>query len=161
MPVTITINGENGHQALAELSILAAAVNGTPTLTAEPVPEADERAFPEPKTPGRRKGQTNKVVEVAEVDVPAVGPTPVRETAPEPEMAETEQNTAQEAPAEQAEKTFTEDDARKALVDLGGQPDGKEKCRAVLTEFGVTKISEIKPEDRKAFIAAIAKKRGL
>lgn len=162
MPVTITINGENASQALAELMSLSGGFNAAPTLYAEEVPAGEERVAPEPKAPGRRKGQANKVVEVAEVDVPSVDPAPVQETAPEPEKAEVEQNTAQETAADQdTDRAFTEDDARKALVDLGSQPDGKALCRAVLTEFGVTKISEIKPEARKDFIAAIAKKRGL
>lgn len=157
MPVEITIKGENASQALAELMSLSNGFNAAPApVYAEEVPAGEERAAPEPKAPGRRKGQTTKVVEVAEVDVPSVDPASVQEAAPEPEKVEAEQNTAQET-----EQTFSEDDARKALVDLGAQPDGKALCRAVLTEFGVTKISEIKPEARKDFIAAIAKKRGL
>lgn len=164
MPVTITINGENANQAIAELMSLSGGFNAAPDtrLVAEEVPAGEERAAPEPKAPGRRKGQASKVVEVAEVELADVDPT----TAPKG-AAEVEAPPALVANEDgvgvlpETDKAFTEEDARAALKDLGEQPNGKDMCRKVLTEFGVAKLSEVKPEDRKAFIAAIAKMRGL
>ena len=168
MPVTITINGENADQAIAELMSLSGGFNAAPALYAEEVPAGEERAAPEPKVPGRRKGQATKVVEVAEVELAAVDAAPANNdvlgqdaSAPPAESPPEATNDVLGQDATADDKAFTEDDARKALIDLGYQPDGKALCRAVLTEFGVTKISEIKPEARKDFIAAIAKKRGL
>lgn len=160
MPVTITINGENANQAIAELMSLSGGFNAAPALYAEGVPAGEERTAPEPKAPGRRKGQATKVVEVAEVELAAVDPAPTADMAADHAVLGEDRAPADERQAE-TKPTFTEDDARKALVDLGSQPDGKALCRAVLNEFGVTKISEIQPEARKDFIAAIAKKRGL
>lgn len=183
MPVTITINGENAHQALAELMTLSEGVmsSAPAALQAEPVPDAERKEFP-PAEPAPRKARAPKAakpVELEEVAVeqeaPAEPEAPFTESDTAANAASTEtkaksaSGTATEAPSGSAANAspsnapadFTEDDARRALSDLSSQPNGKELCRAVLTKFGAAKISEVPADQRKAFIAEIAKMRGV
>lgn len=152
MPIQITISGDTAVEALRELHGLSAGLVVPDTrLVAEEVPAEEEKVFPgAPK----RRGRPPKAVE------------PVQETAPEAETSVAEQNTAQAPDADQEtdqadDKPFTVDDARKALSDLLAQPDGKTKAQAVFAEMKCTKLSEIPEGEFKAFIAAIAKARGL
>lgn len=158
----------------------------TGTVYAEAVPDEERKAFPEVKP---KRTVKTKPVELEEVAVPEVAAeiasataqakTELAEANPDVEdvLGDEHGNSIDGGPVDEAqaarvaeklnaEKTdakpeFSEDDVRKALVDLGSQANGKENCRAVLTQFGATKISEVKVEDRKAFIAAIAKLRGV
>lgn len=59
------------------------------------------------------------------------------------------------------EKSFTLDDARKALADLLAQPDGKTKAQGIFADFEIKQLSQLPTEKYKAFIAAIAGARGV
>lgn len=161
MPVHINITGEDAAHALRELQGLATGFSGPVQAlnftsagrgpVAEEVPAAEEKTFPEPK----RRGRPPKAVEPEVVEQP----TPMADKVAEEGTIENAD--ADERQAEEAEKPFTVDDARTALSDLLKQPDGKTKAQAVFAEMGCTKLSEIPEGAYKAFIAAIAKARGL
>ena len=152
MPIQITISGDTAVEALRELHGLSAGLVVPDTRpVAEEVPAEEEKVFPEaPKRRGRP---------------PKTEPAPVEQSAPMAdklaEEGRLEDADADERQAEEAEKPFTVDDARKALSDLLAQPDGKTKAQAVFAEMKCTKLSEIPEGEFKAFIAAIAKARGL
>ena len=154
MPVNITITGAAAQEALDELAALAAAIGNQidDAQLSSPAPQAT------PRKRARRAPESPALVE----PVPALDPA--EKPAPQPEAskpATVEAAAVETIAALNSETEFTEDDARNALLDLGRQADGRAKCREVLAEFNAAKISEIKPGDRKAFIAAIAKHRGL
>ena len=154
MPVNITITGAAAQEALDELAALAAAI-GNQIDDAQLSPPASQAT---PRKRARRAPESPALVE----PVPALDPA--EKPAPQPEAskpATVEAAAVETIAALNSETEFTEDDARNALLDLGRQADGRAKCREVLAEFNAAKISEIKPGDRKAFIAAIAKHRGL
>lgn len=177
MPVTITIHGQSAGEALAELLGFSQALDGprpagepAAKLQAEPVPDSERKEFP-PEPP--RRTRAKKTAELEAVDIE---PAPKQEVAAEPEAPLSEPAVdAAEPSAEPTPSTsssadtatddvkpeFSEDDARRALIDLGAQPDGKQKCRDVLTKFQATKLSEIPAVKRKEFIAEIARMRGI
>jgi hypothetical protein len=58
-------------------------------------------------------------------------------------------------PAESAAVSF--DELKKAFLALSTKPEGRAKCEAVLKPFAVAKLSEAKPEQYAAVLAAIVK----
>lgn len=58
-------------------------------------------------------------------------------------------------PAESPAVSF--DELKKAFLALSTKPEGRAKCEAVLKPFGVAKLSEAKPEQYAAVLAAINK----
>lgn len=157
------------------------------TLQAEPVPDSERKVFPPEQPPEQppRRTRTKKAAELEAVDIePAPKQEPEVAAEPEAPFLESDTSANAESPAGETKSVsgtataepsgsaapaspsdgkpeFTEDDARRALIDLGAQANGKEKCRAVLTKFGATKLSEIPAEKRKEFIAEIARERGI
>jgi hypothetical protein len=158
MPIQITISGDTAIEALHELRGLSNGLSGAVAPAAdtrpvaEEVPAGDEKAFPEPK-PTRKPRAAKAEPEAVEQPAPMADKVA--------EEGTIENADADERQAEEAEKPFTVDDARTALSDLLKQPDGKTKAQAVFAEMGCTKLSEIPEGSYKAFIAAIAKARGL
>lgn len=170
MPIQITISGDTAVEALRELQGLssgltapAAKVEPAPApQVAEEVPAAEEKTFPEPAKTTRKP----RAAKVEPQDAPRPSPELVAEA--QGRFAEGNLYGELDGPAEpeaeqpeETDKPFTVDDARTALSDLLKQPDGKTKAQAVFAETGCTKLSEIPEGSYKAFIAAIAKARGL
>lgn len=168
MPVTIHIEGTSAAHAFAEMRTL---LGGDPRLRPEPapvaeeVPAGEEKTFPEPTKATRKRAAKAETVAKdverpsAELVTQAQGRFAEGNLYGEldgPAEPEAEQP---EAPAD--DTPFTLDDARKALADLLAQPDGKTKAQAVFAELGCAKLSELSEGQYKAFIAAIAKARGL
>lgn len=60
-----------------------------------------------------------------------------------------------DVPPAAPQRDVTEDDIRKALAAYNAQ-HGMEKSRELLSKYGAARISEVKPEDRAAFLAEAA-----
>lgn len=68
------------------------------------------------------------------------------------ETAVTENAGAAAVPPTAPQRDVTEDDIRKALAAYNAE-HGMEKSRELLSKYGAARISEVKPEDRAAFLA--------
>lgn len=161
MPIQITISGDTAVEALRELHGLSAGLTpaAPPAPVAEPVPAGEERAFPE-ATKTTRKPRAAKAEVVA--DAPPQAGEVTNDVLGQGASAPAEEKPGEvtnDVPAD--DQVFTVDDARKALKDLLEQPDGKTKAQAVFAEMGAKMLSQIPEGSYKAFIAAIAKARGL
>ena len=101
-----------------------------------------------------RRGRPRK--DAGSAEAPAASPEPDSSTAPPAEEPSSlvKAMTAAEAEASRNENAVevTLDDVRDALRALAGAK-GVEECSALLAKFGAGKSSELKPEDRAAFVA--------
>lgn len=68
------------------------------------------------------------------------------------ETAVTENAGVADVPPAAPQRDVTEDDIRKALAAYNAE-HGMEKSRELLSKYGAARISEVKPEDRAAFLA--------
>lgn len=116
----------------------------------------EEPASP-PAEETRRRGRPRKDAGAAEA--PAPSPEPASSTAPpaeEPSSPVEVVMTAAEAEALRAPNAVPAEasleDVRDALRALAGAK-GTDPCSALLKKFGASKSSELKPEDRAAFVA--------
>jgi hypothetical protein len=182
MSITITITGD-AAQVRAHMAALLGAVPlangelGAPKLdlfrdhrpagmlyvepTETPVDLRNVTLPEEPASPPaeetRRRGRPRKDAGAAEA--PAPNPEPASSTAPpaeEPSSPVEVVMTAAEAEAHRAPNAVPPEasleDVRDALRALAGAK-GTDPCSALLKKFGASKSSELKPEDRAAFVA--------
>jgi hypothetical protein len=167
MPITITITGD-----AAEVRAHMAALLGNPVVhhtgqmlyvepTETPVDLRHVSLPEEPASPPaeetRKRGRPRKDAGAAEA--PAPSPEPASSTAPpaeEPSSPVEVVMTAAEAEAHRAPNAVPAEasleDVRDALRALAGAK-GTDPCSALLKKFGASKSSELKPEDRAAFVA--------
>jgi hypothetical protein len=182
MSITITITGD-AAQVRAHMAALIGAVplaNGelgapkqgtmllvepteTPvdlrnmTLGTGPLTPTGEALLNPPAEDTRKRGRPRKDAGAAEA--PAPSPEPASSTAPpaeEPSSPAEVVMTAAEAEAHRAPNAVPAEasleDVRDALRALAGAK-GTDPCSALLKKFGASKSSELKPEDRAAFVA--------
>jgi hypothetical protein len=174
MSITITITGD-AAQVRAHMAALIGAVplangelgapkHGTMLLVEPTETPVDLRHVSLPEEPAsppaeetRRRGRPRKDAGAAEA--PAPSPEPASSTAPpaeEPSSPVEVVMTAAEAEAHRAPNAVPAEasleDVRDALRALAGAK-GTDPCSALLKKFGASKSSELKPEDRAAFVA--------
>lgn len=170
MPITITITGDAAQVRAHMAQLLGMPHRGqelfadnrqaepteTPvdmrhlTITEESVrPPAEEKV--------NKRGRPRKDAGAAEA--PAPSPEPASSTAPpaeEPSSPAEYVMTAAEAEAHRAPNAVPAEasleDVRDAIRALAGAK-GADPCSALLKKFGASKSSELKPEDRAAFVA--------
>ena len=151
MDITVTIDTSNAGD-LAALSAIAAALAGgneAPAPTSQaPEPEHKEQAEPKPAKTTR----TRKSAPPAEPESPALVEEP---TAPaEAEMVEDEDDDASASQESDGGKTYTKEDAVKAASALLTKGEVA-RVKAALAEVGVSRVSELKPGQIRAFIEAL------
>lgn len=142
-PMTVTIT--NPAQLNAVMAALGVALLGAATPCAAHDAET-VREEAKNTTAKEAKPKAEKKQEAAKPEAASTQPTAEQSAAPE-QKAEPSAAKAGEAPA------ATYDDAANAVTKLA-RTKGRDAAIAVLSQFGATKLPEVKPEDFAAVIAA-------
>lgn len=147
MSVNIHISGETAAEALRELSVLAAPLAGG--QAAAPV----STEAPKTDKPSRGSRTTAKQ-----------DPTPEKEETKEPNPVKDEQPEQQEQQEQQEHDPEEEGDEgpvptvvelRAKATEVGAMPEGKQKVKGLLDEFGSKSISDVPEGKRAAFMKAL------
>jgi len=147
--LTITLQPQTPEQFAAALELLQRIRADQETALARQAPiEVAEEVAPVDEAP--------KPVRRARKSAPAEVSQPVQETntSPEPvqETAKNEHVPRAEAPAPRSEQTYTLEHVRARLAGLS--TDGKrDEVKALLSKYGATRLTEIKPDDYAAVMA--------
>lgn len=123
-----------------------------------PVVELAPVVVAEAPAPVESKKRSRKVAAEAQVEVAENTTSSASAIDGDPSGAETavtENAGDADVPPTAPQRDVTEEDIRKALSAYNAE-HGMEKSRELLSKYGAARISEVKPEDRAAFLAEAA-----